>query len=223
MDSAVPESGRYGWLHKLGALGALALGLAMLIGFLTSGDSGDTPEDLIAYAGDHSGELWFLQVTVLLAPLLIGAFVASLWVRLRASSEGLRALTLIGGTLFIAFLSTAMTLWAAPLLENDRLNLAAAEAYLAFDDAGWVLLGLAGISIGAMIISVSLAALDRGWLPKWAGWVSLALGVLSLATIGFIGFFGWTLWLIAAGLFLLLRGDRLDVVSPRDDAVRGTP
>jgi hypothetical protein len=203
VDSADPRSGHAGWVHTLGAIGAIVFPLAVLIGFFTSGDSGDTAAELIAYAEDNSTELWFMQIVALLAPLLIGVFVASLWTRLRPVNEALRALTLIGGTLFVAFTSVGFTLWAAPLLSSDELTTAGAEAYLAFDDAGWVLLGLGGISIGVMIIAVSLAALDHGWVPKWAGWLSLALGVVSLATIVAVGFFAWAIWLLAAGAFLL--------------------
>jgi MFS family permease len=207
VDSANARSGHVGWIHTLGALGAIVFPLAVLFGFFTSSDSGDTGPELIAYAEDNSTELWFLQIVALLAPLLIGVFVASLWTRLRLANEALRALTLVGGTLFVAFLSVGLTLWAAPLLSSDELTSAGAEAYLAYDDAGWVLLGLAGISIGTMIIGVSLAALDHGWVPKWAGWLSLALGVVSLATIVAVGFFAWMIWLFAAGLFLLLKGE----------------
>lgn len=216
MDSDTAGSGRVGWIHKLGAIGAIALPLAILFSFFAGSDSGDTGAELIAYAEDNPTELWFLQIIALLAPLLIGAFVASLWTRLRPANEVFRALTLIGGTLFVAFTSVGLTLWAAPLLSSDELTNAGAEAYLAYDDAGWVLLGLGGISIGTMIIGVSLAALELGWVPKWAGWLSLALGVVSFATIAAVGFFAWAIWLIAAGLFLLVGRDR--VVPPA-----GTP
>lgn len=219
MDSGIPGSGRVGWIHKLGAIGAILIPLGVLISFVTSSDSGDTGAELIAYAEDNSTEIWFLQIVALLAPLLIGVFVASLWTRLRLANEAFRALTLIGGTLFVAFLSVGLTLWAAPLLSSDELTNAGAEAYLAFDDAGWVLLGLAGISIGAMIIGVSLAALDHGWVPKWAGWVSLALGVVSLASIVAVGIFAWTIWLIAAGCFLLLKSERALPVAETPRAV----
>lgn len=214
MDSATSRSGRTGWLHTLGAIGAILVALAIVISFFTSSDSGDTAEELIAYAEDSSTEIWFLQILALAAPFLIGLFVASLWVRLRAASDAFRALTLIGGTLFVAFFSTGMTLWAAPLLSADEMTEAGAEAYLAFDDMGWVLLALSGISIGVMIIGVSLAALEQRWLPAWAGWLSLALGVVSFGTMVAVGIFGWTVWLAAAGIFLLLRGDRLDAARP---------
>jgi hypothetical protein len=182
--------------------------LAILFSFFTSDDSGDTAAELIAYAKDNTTDAWVLQIIALTAPLLIGAFVASLRVRLRAANGAYQALTLIGGTLFVAFLGVGLTLWAAPLLSPDELTNAGADAYLAFDDVGWVLLGMSGIAIGAMIIGVSLAALDLGLVPKWAGWVSVLLGVVSFASIVAVGIFAWAIWLIAAGVFLLLGHGR---------------
>lgn len=204
----VTRSGRAGWIHTLGAIGAIVVPAALLVSFFTSADTGDTPSELIAYAEGNTIEVWWLQVTALLAPLLLGLFFASIWLRLRAASEVYRAMALIGGTLFIAFLSTGLTLWAAPLIAKEDVTEGGAEAYLMFDDAGWVLLGLAGISIAVAIVGVSLAAIEHGWLPKWGGWVSLALGVLALATIAAVGIFAWAAWLLAAGVFLLFRGER---------------
>jgi hypothetical protein len=214
VDSGIRGPGRVGWVHTLGAIGAILVPLALVISFFISSDSGDTGAELIAYAEDSSAEIWFLQIIALATPLLIGLFVVSLAVRLRAASDVSRALTLVGGTLFIAFVCAGLTLWAAPLLSASELTDAGAEAYLAFDDTGWVLIALGGISIATMITGVSLAALELGWLPKWAGWVSLALGVVSLATMAAVGIFAWALWLAAAGIFLLLRGDRLDAARP---------
>jgi len=208
LEAASSRPSRAGWIHTLGAIGAILLPLAILFSFFTSDDSGDTAAELIAYAKDNQSDAWVLQVIALTAPLLIGAFVASLRVRLRAASAAYQALTVIGGTLFVAFLGVGLTLWAAPLLSPDELTNAGADAYLAFDDVGWVLLGMGGVSIGAMIIGVSLAALELGLVPKWAGWVSLLLGVVSLATIVAVGIFAWAAWLLAAGLFLLLARDR---------------
>jgi hypothetical protein len=202
------SASRSGWIDIAGAVGAILVPAAILVSFLTSSDSGSTAAELIAYAKDKQTEIWWLQVVGLTAPLLIGLFVASLWARLRDAGDGYRALTLVGGTLFIAFLSTATTLWAAPLIDTDGLTPAGAAGYLVFDDAGWVLLGIAGISIGVMIIGVSLAAMEHGWLPTWAGWVSLLLGVVSFASIVAVGIFAWAIWLIAAGVYLLLEGRR---------------
>jgi hypothetical protein len=222
VDSNRLGSSRPGWIRTVGAIGAILLPLAVLYGLITGDDSGDTGSELIAYAKENSADIWLMQIVALLTPLLISFFVASLWTRLRLADEMYRALTLIGGTLFIAFFSTGLTLWAAPLLSADELTPAGADAYLGYDDAGWVLLGLSGISIGTMIIGVSLAALDHGWLPKWAGWLSLALGVVSLATFVAVGFFAWAIWLIATGCFLLFgrTPERSAPVPPQATAER---
>ena len=208
MASTDSGSGRAGWLHLLGGIGAIAIPLAVLFSFFTSDDSGETPADLIAYAKGHESDLWLAQIVALAAPVLIGFFLASLWGRLRASTEAYRVLTVIGGTLFVAFFAMGLTLWSAPLLSAGELTTAGAEAYLGYDDVGWVLLALGGISIGVMIIGVSLAALELGMVPKWAGWVSLAFGVVSFATLAAIGIFAWTIWLVAAGCFMLFTRER---------------
>lgn len=200
-----PTHSRAGWLNVVGGIGAIAIPLVILFSFFTSDDDyEDTASGLVGYAKGHQSDIWLQQIVALAAPLLIGFFVASLWGRLRGSTEAYRVLTVIGGTLFVAFFATGMTLWSAPLLSPDELTDAAAEAYLGFDDVGWVLLALGGISIGVMIIGVSLAALELAIVPAWAGWVSLALGVVSFATMAAIGIFAWTIWLVAAGCFVLV-------------------
>ena len=200
---------RAGWLNVLGGIGAIAIPLTILFSFFTADDDyEDTAAGLIGYAKGHESDIWLQQIVALAAPILIGFFLASLWGRLRGSTEAYRVLTVIGGTLFVAFFAVGMTLWSAPLLSPDELTDAGAEAYLGFDDVGWVLLALSGISIGVMIIGVSLAALELGTVPKWAGWVSLALGVVSFATLAAIGIFAWAIWLVAAGCFLLFARER---------------
>ena len=59
-----------------------------------------------------------------------------------------------------------------------------------------------------MIIGVSLAALELAMVPKWAGWVSVAFGVVSFATLAAIGIFAWAIWLVAAGCFVLFTRER---------------
>ncbi len=208
-DPPAPVSGRAGWLNVVGGIGAIAVPLAILFSFFTADeDYQDTAAGLIGYAKGHEGDLWLQQIVALAAPLLVGFFLASLWGRLRGSTEAYRVLTVIGGVLFVAFFAVGMTLWSAPLLSADELTDAGAEAYLAFDDVGWVLLAISGISIGVMIIGVSLAALELELVPKWAGWVSLALGVVSFATLAAIGIFAWVVWLVAAGGFVLFNRER---------------
>ena len=97
------------WVQVLGGIGAILVPLAVLYSFFTSDDDyDDNAAGLIGYAKGHEGEIWLQQVVALAVPLLVGAFVAALWVRLRASAEAYRGMTVIGGTLFIAFFSTGL-------------------------------------------------------------------------------------------------------------------
>jgi len=208
VDTVHAEAARTSWIDRAGAIGAILFAIGLLVSFFTSSDYGDTAESLIAYANEDEWQLWWSQILGLAMPLLVGLFVAALAGRFLPGQETLRAATVLGGTLFIAFVGVGLTLWSAPLLSADELTTAGAEAYLAFDDAGWVLIGLGGVSAGVMIIAVSLAALGGRWLPAWAGWLSLLLGVVALATIVAVGIFAWAAWLLAAGLVLLLAPAR---------------
>ena len=213
MSTPAPRA-QLGWLERFAPLGAIVFGVWLAIAFLMSPDNGETSESVLRSARDHEGENIVAQILALAAPILIGWFLAGLLARMRPLADSLaRTLTLVGGTLFVAFFSVAITLWTAPLLDHDSLSATQAEAYLAFDDVGWVLLGTAGVAAGVMIIGASLAALRLGWGPRWLGIVSLLLGVASFATIAFVGMFAWIAWLIVAGVLLLVWGDRT-----RDDA-----
>lgn len=203
MERSTSEPRRGGWLDLVGGTGAIAIPVAILFSFFTSDEEYDDPAGVIRYAESHQSDLWFMQIVALAAPLLLAFFLASLWGRTSGATEAYRVLTVIGGTLFIAFFTIGLTLWASPLLSPDDLTAARAESYLGSGDTGWVMLALSGVSIGVMIIGVSLAALELRIVSKWVGGVSLALGVLSFATLAAIGIFAWTLWLMAAGYWVM--------------------
>ena len=55
-------------------------------------------------------------------------------------------------------------------------------------------------------VSVGLAVLRSGALPKWMGWLAIVFGVLALAgPIGFIGALGAAIWVILASIMLSMR------------------
>jgi hypothetical protein len=54
-----------------------------------------------------------------------------------------------------------------------------------------------------MAVPASLAAI-RGGVPKWLGWLGVLAGVVSLATITFVGMFAWMAWILVASIVLLV-------------------
>jgi hypothetical protein len=205
VDRAAPP--HTGWLERIAPGGGIVFAVWLLFGFFTSDDYDDTPADVVRYADADETNILAMLLLALVTPLLLGPLVATLARRIPAVESTWRALTVIGGTVFIVLMTVALTLWSAPL-QDDSLDETSAATYLVLDDAGWVMIGAAGIGMGLLIVAVSLAALRYGWAPKWGAWLSLLAGVLAFFTVMAVGIFAWCAWLIAAGLYLLLTGGR---------------
>ena len=79
--------------------------------------------------------------------------------------------------------------------DDHARALVEAEAYLSYDDAAWVTFAAAGVGAALMAVPASLAAI-RGGVPKWLGWLGVLAGVVSLATVFFVGMFAWLAWIL---------------------------
>ena len=211
-SARVPTSS---WLERWSPLGGLLFVAVALISFLSpSGEGpGDTAEEVVSFANEKSGWNDLALIFALLSLILLGWFVSGLYVRLRRiEAGGWSVMALVGGVVFTVLFFVAITIWTAPLteLDNESANVqtARAETYLAIDDVGWFLLGGSGIGAGLMIIGASLAALRATLIPAWAGWIGVALGVISLATVAFVGIFAWLAWLLIASIGMLIPSVR---------------
>lgn len=47
--------------------------------------------------------------------------------------------------------------------------------------------------------------LRHGVLPKWLGWVSLVMAILSVTPVGFFVFLSLAVWIPLVGILLALR------------------
>jgi hypothetical protein len=198
-----------GWSERWSPLGGLVAVVAFIITFIaTGGDTGNTPEEVIAYADEHGTDVTVQGIVVLVAMPLLLWFFAGLYARVRRwQSQTAPALVLAGGTGFTLLLFMANTIWAAPLIDfpGDADPTAAANSYLLIDDIGWVTLGGAGICFAVMAIAVSVAALRESVVPTWLGWLGALVGLIAAATIAFVGLFAWLAWLLVVSILLLTR------------------
>jgi hypothetical protein len=210
---STPESqarGRGSWLVRWSPLGGLLWFLAYPVGELIGTGSGTTPAEVVERAESHQAGIGIIQIVVLLSPLLLGWFVGGLYVRLSAAgAEAESVLALIGGVTFIVLLSLADTIVFAPLLElpnkDDAVQATFAQAIPVLEAASWTVQGGAGVAAALMIVASSIGARRTGSLAGWIFWISLALGVVSLFTIGFIGVFAWLFWIGLASIAMLAR------------------
>lgn len=203
------ETARPAWTKLLPPLAGLVLvvGLVVSLNSPAVEDAGDTPSEIVATATDHSTWVNVVLAFALIAVALSGAFVAGLHSRLREIATPLEStLVLVGGIVFTVCFPLALFMFQAPLVDmpdNHARALVEAEAYLTYDDAAWVALAAGGIGAALMAIPASLAAI-RGGVPAWLGWLGVLAGVVSLATIVFVGMFGWMAWILVASIVLLV-------------------
>jgi hypothetical protein len=203
------ETARPTWTRLLPPLAGLVLVLGLIVSLNspTVEDAGDTPTEIVATASNHSTWVNLVLAFALIAVALAGAFVAGLHTRLREIATPLEStLVLVGGIVFTVCFPLALFMFQAPLVDmpdNHARALVEAEAYLTYDDAAWVAFAAAGLGAALMAIPASLAAI-RGGLPTWLGWLGVLAGIVSLATIFFVGMFAWTAWILVASIVMLV-------------------
>jgi hypothetical protein len=59
-----------------------------------------------------------------------------------------------------------------------------------------------------MIIASSVAALRMRAVPTWAAWLSIVVGILSLALVVFFPWFLAAIWILVVSIGLFLRAGR---------------
>jgi 4-amino-4-deoxy-L-arabinose transferase-like glycosyltransferase len=64
------------------------------------------------------------------------------------------------------------------------------------------------LGLAAMIIAASLALMWAGSWPTWAGWLGVAVGILSLGSVVFFPQFLFLLWILIVSITLFLRSSR---------------
>jgi hypothetical protein len=66
------------------------------------------------------------------------------------------------------------------------------------------------IAIGIVIflIASGLAIVRTGALPKWWGWIAVAIGVIGMTPIGFAAFMGSLVWVLVTSVMLAVRSRR---------------
>ena len=108
------------------------------------------------------------------------------------------AIVLASGVLFDATLSFAMT-EAVEDVEPESIH-----TMQAIWDNDFVPMA-AGMS--TLLIATGLCTLRYGVLPKWLGWVAIALGIVTFTPAGFVGFIGSLVFVLIVSVLLFMRSD----------------
>src|SRR5205809_522560 len=121
------------------------------------------------------------------------------------SSAGLIRWAMLGGVAYVVLFVVGVILLVSGSPDHPAMYPGLIHAA---DDVGWMLHASGGAGLGAMIIAASLAAVRARAVPSWAGWLGVAVGILSLGLLIFFPWFVAAIWILVVSVGMFIRGGR---------------
>ena len=198
--------------ERLGPLAGIVAVVLFVVGVFvieSGGAPGEdaTPQEYLGYYQDDDDRILLGGVLFQLGAAFFIWFLGHLRARLLAAEGAVGRLTAIafGGGLAAA---TCALLLPGPdqagALSKDEIT---PDAAIVFNNLGDAFFIGAEFAAAVLLAATGVLALATRVLPRWLGWVSLALAlVLVIAPIGWAALiFGVPLWTIAVSLLLFMR------------------
>jgi hypothetical protein len=206
-------------IQRWAALAGVAYVVLFVIGviliFGNSPDSGSAPGKIIAWYSDsgHRNEINIGWVLAGLGYFFFLWFLSALRQairRLEADDGFFTGLATMGGVVYVALSLAALAVdTGIRTMSDDTYQHQVYPGIIhAADDASWILHASGGAGAAAMVIAASLAALRAGAVAKWAGWLGVVVGILSLALIVFFPWFLLGIWILVVSIGMFLRAGR---------------
>jgi hypothetical protein len=214
-ESARSSAGLARWGALAGAAYVVLFALGVILIFGNSPDSASAPAKIIAYysQGSHRTRI---NIGWLLAGLGVVCFIWFLSAlrrsvsRLEAGDGFLSGLVTIGGTIYATLSLAALAVdTGIRTMSDDTYHHTVYTGLIhAADDASWVLHASGGAGLATMIVAASLAALRAAAVPRWAGWLGIVVGVLSLGLLVFFPWFVAAIWVLVVSIGMFVRANR---------------
>jgi hypothetical protein len=182
-----------------------------VVSFALSNDSPDSDDSLVKVVS-----YWSSHDSKEIASAIVGTFAVLFFVWFMGSLRS-RIFRAEGGTGRLATLTFAGGVIAAVgIVVNNAIEFAAAESVgdvpptvtqtlsVLYADFWFPIV----LGFGLLMLAAGLSALRFGWLPVWAGWVTLVLGILSFTPIGFFALLATIIWIAVVSVALFLGESR---------------
>jgi hypothetical protein len=192
-----------GWLVPLTGVAFVALAI---IGFAVGGEPPDVnnpPQEIVDFYVDDKDSVQAGAFLVTLAVVFLIFFGNHLRRVLDAARDtALSATVLVGAAVMAVGLAIDSTISFALSEAAEDIDPTAVQALQALWDNDWMPIGLGAI---VFLVSAGISILQTGALPKWLGWVALALGVAAATPIGFAALLGGGIWILVVSVLLAAR------------------
>jgi hypothetical protein len=211
-ESARSSAGIARWGALAGAAYVVLFVIGVILIFGNSPDSGSAPAKIISYYSDGAHRTR-INIGWLLAGLGVFCFIWFLSAlrrtvsRLEADDGFLSGLVTIGGAIYASLTLAAIAVdTGIRTMSDDTYHHTVYPGLIhAADDASWVLHASGGAGLAAMIVAASVAALRAAAVPRWAGWLGIVVGVLSLGLIVFFPWFVAAIWVLVVSIGMFAR------------------
>ncbi len=193
-----------GWLVPLTGVAFVAV---LIIGIAVGGEPPDvkdnSPQEIVNFYVDNQDSVQVGAFLSTLAAVFLIFFANHLRRVLDAARDtALSATVLIGAAVMAVGAGIDSTISFALSEAAEDIDPTAVQALQALWDNDFLPLALGAI---VFLISAGIAILQTGALPRWLGWVALALGVVGATPIGFFAFLGGGIWILVVSVLLALR------------------
>jgi hypothetical protein len=222
MEPAVaprPATGLARWSALAGALYVVLFVVGTIVLFAGTKGGDDPPSVVKAYYSDsgHRDRLHIGWILVGFSIFFLLWFIAALRRNVSAGDRDgiLTTIVGLGGGIYAALALTAVALedGIKTMSDDTYRHQVFPELIHAADDAGWVIHASGAAGLSAMIIAASFAFMARGTWPKWAGWLGIVVGILTLASIAFFPDFLFLLWILIVSILMFMRPARYEPVA----------
>ncbi|HEY7150945.1 MAG TPA: hypothetical protein VH391_04635 [Solirubrobacterales bacterium] len=193
-----------GWLVPLTGLAFVVLAI---ISFVVGGEPKDATHpaaEIVSWYVDHKDSVMASAFIGVAATVLLVFFGAYLREVLRAAGGGamLSLVSFIGIVVVAIGLAFDTTIQIAISERADDIDPIAVQSLQALWDNDFV-----PIALGILLFlwATGISVVRTGALPKWIGWIMLALGVIALTPIGFASFIGTALLILVISILLSAR------------------
>ena len=194
-------------LRRLAPLSGVVFAILLVVAFNSPSNPNahDTGQQVIQHYNDHSSGHTVGDISGGIGVVFFLFFIASLRSYFRNRPGGADGLSMAayGGGILIAVGGAIFTSLDFALLDQrHHLTPDAAQALnvLSNDFFFPFIIGLIVFSL-----SIGLAIIASGALPKWLGWVMVVVGIAAFSPVGFFGFFVVMLWSAIVGIVIYRR------------------
>ena len=186
----------------------IAFVVLTVVSFALQGSTPDpnkSGKEVVDFFTDNRSKIMISATLEALGAMFFVFFAANLRRALRAA-EGddgvLSAAVLAGGVIVATGLAADATLIFAIADKVKDLPPVAVQAMNGVYSDWFLPMAMGG---AVFMWSVALSVLRHGALPKWLGWLTLVMAVLSVTPVGFFVFLALAIWIPLVGILLYLR------------------